>query len=140
MLLTEQSNEINFEETNKQLLEEIIHYGLSLGADFLEVFLENTDNVSVLVEEDFVTSVSPSFGKGAGIRIFKDKRDGFVSTNDLTKDGLIKSINQALEMLNISNKKNDARFDGLEKLREYNTDKENWLDIIPSINEVSDKL
>ena len=140
MLLTEQSNEINFEETNKQLLEEIIHYGLSLGADFLEVFLENTDNISVLVEEDFVTSVSPSFGKGAGIRIFKDKRDGFVSTNDLTKDGLIKSINQALEMLNISNKKNDARFDGLEKLREYNTDKENWLDIIPSINEVSDKL
>ena len=96
------AKEINFDVSNKKLLEEIINYGLNLGADFVEIFLENTDNISVLVEEDFITSVSPSFGKGAGIRIFKDKRDGFVSTNDLSKDGLIKSISQAVQMLDIT--------------------------------------
>jgi len=68
------SNEIVFGNCYKDLLEEIIYYGIGLGADFVEIFIENTDNSSVLAEEDFITSVSPSFGRGAGIRIFKDKK------------------------------------------------------------------
>ena len=109
------SGEIRFGECNKQLLEEVIFYGISLGADFVELFIENSDNSSVLAEEDFITSVSPSFGKGAGIRIFKDKRDGFVSTNDLSKHGLMRSISQAIEMLDISEKTNNSIFNGLSK-------------------------
>ena len=106
-MLTSQikSNEIVFGSCNKDLLEEIIFYGIGLGADFVEIFIENTDNSSVLAEEDFITSVSPSFGKGAGIRIFKDKKDGFVSTNDLTKHGLMRSVSQAIEMLDITENK-----------------------------------
>ena len=96
------SPEIIFGECNKLLLEELIFYGISLGADFVELFIENSDNSSVLAEEDIITSVSPSFGKGAGIRIFKDKRDGFVSTNDLSKHGLMRSVSQAIEMLDFS--------------------------------------
>ena len=34
------SNEIKFDECNKQL-EEVIFGGISLGADFVEVFAEN---------------------------------------------------------------------------------------------------
>jgi len=140
MVLTSYINkEIDFDEENKQLLEEIISHGLSLGADFVEIFLENTDNISVLVEEDFITSVSPSFGKGAGIRIFKDKRDGFVSTNDLSKKGLINSITQAIEMLDV-NSTTIKRFDGLENIRNYSIDKNNWLESIPTVNEIGDKL
>ena len=96
------SNEIIFGSCNKDLLEEIIFYGMGLGADFVEIFIENTDNSSVLAEEDFITSVSPSFGRGAGIRIFKGNKDGFVSTNDLTKHGLMRSVSQAIEMLDIT--------------------------------------
>ena len=91
------SNEIIFGSCNKDLLEEIIFYGIGLGADFVEIFIENTDNSRVLAEEDFITSVRPSFGRGAGIRIFKGKKDGFVSTNDLTKHGLMRSVSQAIE-------------------------------------------
>ena len=134
------SNEIRFEECNKQLLEEVIFYGISLGADFIELFIENSDNSSVLAEEDFITSVSPSFGKGAGIRIFKDKRDGFVSTNDLSKHGLMRSISQAIEMLDISEKTNNSIFNGLNKLKDYSKSKINWLTEVPTINEVSEKL
>tara|TARA_B100000212_G_scaffold334584_1_gene305491 strand:+ start:535 stop:1959 length:1425 start_codon:yes stop_codon:yes gene_type:complete len=134
------SREIDFEETNKQLLEEIISYGLTLGADFVEIFLENTDNISVLVEEDTITSVSPSFGKGAGIRIFKDKRDGFVSTNDLSKNGLINSINQAIEMLDIETSKTNKTFIGLENIRNYSSYKNNWIDSIPSVDVIGEKL
>ncbi len=134
------SSEIRFGECNKQLLEEVIFYGISLGADFVELFIENSDNSSVLAEEDFITSVSPSFGKGAGIRIFKDKRDGFVSTNDLSKHGLMRSVSQAIEMLDISKKTNNSIFDGLKILKDYSKPKMNWLKEVPTINEVSEKL
>ena len=134
------SSEIRFGECNKHLLEEIIFYGISLGADFIELFIENSDNSSVLAEEDFITSVSPSFGKGAGIRIFKDKRDGFVSTNDLSKHGLMRSISQAIEMLDISKKTNNSIFNGLNKLKDYRKSKIDWLKEVPTINEVSEKL
>ena len=141
MLSTEYlAKEINFDESNKQLLEEVIYYGLSLGADFIEIFLENTDNISVLVEEDTITNVSPSFGKGAGIRIFKDKRDGFVSTNDLSRDGLIKSVAQAVQMLDISKFSSNTEFQGLEDLRNYSDKKNDWLNIVPSVNEIGEKL
>ncbi len=140
MVLTSYINKgIDFDEENKQLLEEIISYGLSLGADFVEIFLEITDNISVLVEDDFITSVSPSFGKGAGIRIFKDTRDGFVSTNDLSRKGLISSISQAIEMLDI-NATTIRRFEGLENIRNYSSNKNEWLESIPTINEIGEKL
>ena len=134
------AKEINFDVSNKKLLEEIINYGLNLGADFVEIFLENTDNISVLVEEDFITSVSPSFGKGAGIRIFKDKRDGFVSTNDLSKDGLIKSISQAVQMLDITETSSKGKFQGLEDLRNYSKRKNDWLKNLPAVDEIGEKL
>ena len=134
------STEIKFGECNKKLLEELIFYGISLGADFIELFIENSDNSNVLAEEDFITSVSPSFGKGAGIRIFKDKRDGFVSTNDLSKQGLMRAILQAIEMLDISQQTNNTIFHGLDKLRDYSNLKTNWIKEVPTINEVSEKL
>ncbi len=134
------SNEIEFGKCNKDLLEEVIFYGISLGADFVELFIENSDNSNVLAEEDYITSVNPSFGKGAGIRIFKDKRDGFVSTNDLTKHGLMRSISQAIEMLDINNKTNNIIFNGLNKIKNYSKSKQNWIDDVPTIHEISEKL
>ena len=134
------SNEIVFGSCNKELLEEIIIYGIGLGADFIEIFIENTDNSSVLAEEDFITSVSPSFGRGAGIRIFKEKKDGFVSTNDLTKHGLMRSVSQAIEMLDIINNKKRGVFNGLNKHRDYSISKKKWINEVPSIHEISEKL
>ena len=40
------SSEIEFGNCNKFLLEEVIYYGKSLGADFIEIFIENVDNSS----------------------------------------------------------------------------------------------
>ena len=132
--------DVEFGKCNKDLLEEVISYGISLGADFVEIFLENSDNSTILAEEDCITSVSPSFGKGAGIRIFKDKKDGFVSTNNLTKNGLIRSVSQAIEMLDISEKKNKELFRGLNELKDYSASKKTWIKEIPTINEISEKL
>ena len=132
--------DVEFGKCNKDLLEEVISYGISLGADFVEIFLENTENSNIIAEDDCITSVSPSFGKGGGIRIFKDKRDGFVCTNDLTKKGLMRSVSQAIEMLDISDKKNKELFRGINDLKDYSVSKKNWIEEIPTINEISEKL
>ena len=95
---------------------------------------------SMQKQRESITSVSPSFGKGAGIRIFKDKKDGFVSTNDLTKNGLMRSVSQAIEMLDISEKKNKELFRGLNELKDYSASKKTWIKEIPTINEISEKL
>ena len=69
-------------------LEPLLAAGRAAGADLVELFLERSDHVSVLAEQDTITSVSPSFGTGAGLRVFRSGRDGFVSTNDLSEAGL----------------------------------------------------
>ena len=80
----------------KDLLEDLLHRGTSAGADLVEVFLERTDHLGLLAEQDTITSVNPAFSRGAGLRVFLEGRDGFVSTNDLSPDGLTRALDQAL--------------------------------------------
>ena len=77
-----------FDEHWTETLENLISFGCAAGADFVEIFLENTEYLAVLAEQDLITSVNPAFSKGAGIRVFKGLKDGFVSTNDLSEKGL----------------------------------------------------
>ena len=127
----------------KKQLEDLIAYGTSAGADLVEIFLENSDYIGILGEEDNITSVNPAFGKGIGIRIFKGTRDGFVSTNDLTQEGLLYSIDQALAMLDLTYTSNGTTsFEGLNELEDYasSSKKEQFLINTPTISESSTKL
>ena len=109
-----------FDETLKPLLEELLALGKTAGADIVEIFLEKSDNISLLAEQDNISNVSPSFGIGAGIRVFLGKKDGFVSTNDLSKAGLLFALNQALGMLGLEyGSKNHDKFEGLKDLRDF---------------------
>ena len=47
-------------------LEGLLASGRAAGADLVEIFLERTDHLGVLAEQDTITSVSPAFGMGAG--------------------------------------------------------------------------
>ena len=58
----------------KDRLETLLQTGVRAGADLVEVFLERTDHLGVLAEQERITSVSPSFGMGAGIRVFLGHR------------------------------------------------------------------
>ena len=63
-MLTSQikSNEIVFGSCNKDLLEEIIFYGIGLGADFIEIFVENNEVLSDIASSDG-NKVSKTFKK-----------------------------------------------------------------------------
>ena len=91
----------SFSQAWSSTLQALLQRGSGAGADLVEVFLENTDHLGLLAEQERITSVNPTFSRGAGIRVFLNGRDGFVSTNDLSADGLTRALDQALAMLNL---------------------------------------
>ncbi len=143
-LLTKQSEDFvfhTFDDTLKPQIEDLLSLGKSAGADIVEIFLEKSDNISLLAEQDDISNVSPSLGIGAGIRVFLGKKDGFVSTNDLSKAGLLFALNQALGMLGLTiGSKNNKKFEGLSDLTDYGSSKNDWLNNSPDLNESTIKL
>jgi TldD protein len=123
-------------------LEPLLAAGRAAGADLVEVFLERTDHLGVLAEQEAITSVSPAFGMGAGLRVFRNGQDGFVSTNDLSAAGLLEALDQALGMLGLLRTANGGGggFDGLPELRDHGADKDGWLGACPRLGEATAKL
>jgi TldD protein len=127
-------------------LEALLAAGTAAGADLVEVFLETGDRLSLLAEQERVTSVSPSFGSGAGIRVFRGHgsgtRDGFVSTNDLSDAGLRQALGQALGMLGLDlpGASGSSAFEGLPPLRDLGADRGDGLARCPAVAEVAERL
>ncbi|MBL6887859.1 MAG: TldD/PmbA family protein [Synechococcus sp. BS30m-G30] len=126
----------------KDRLETLLQTGVRAGADLVEVFLERTDHLGVLAEQERITSVSPSFGMGAGIRVFLGHRDGFVSTNDLSESGLAQALDQALAMLELEHNalQHQRGFEGLLQLRDFGVNKDAWLAQSPELSEITQRL
>ncbi|MFZ9560635.1 MAG: PmbA/TldA family metallopeptidase, partial [Vulcanococcus sp.] len=130
-----------FDQRWSPRLEALLACGRSAGADLVEVFLERTDHIGVLAEQDTITSVTPAFGMGAGIRVFRGHRDGFVSTNDLSEAGLQLALTQALGMLGLEVSANAlSGFEGLTSLRDFGLSKAAWLERCPGIQEATQRL
>ena len=122
-------------------LEDLLACGRSAGADLVEIVLERTDHLGVLAEQDTITSVTPAFGMGAGIRVFRGHRDGFVSTNDLSPVGLRRALEQALGMLGLeASLHSSSGFEGLPDLRDFATSKLDWLQRCPQLTEATARL
>jgi TldD protein len=104
--------------------------------------MERTDHLGLLAEQDIITSVNPSFSRGAGLRVFLNGRDGFVSTNDLTSAGLTRALDQALAMLGLTPESLSVghRFDGLQALTDHGLSKQSWLDRCPSMSDAGETL
>ncbi len=122
-------------------IEPLLAAGRAAGADLVEVFLERSDHLGALAEQDAITSVSPSFGMGAGVRVFSGRHDGFVSTNDLSGLGLMAALDQALGMLGLRRGSHDRDgFEGLPALRDHGLGKGDWLLSSPSLQEATARL
>jgi TldD protein len=130
-----------FDEGWRSRLEPLLALGRAAGADLVEVFLERTDHLGVLAEQDTITSVSPAFAAGAGIRVFRGERDGFVSTNDLSEAGLGRALEQALGMLGLQAAAHGrGGFEGLPGLRDFGSSKADWLQRCPELREATERL
>ncbi|MCT0199692.1 TldD/PmbA family protein [Synechococcus sp. CS-1325] len=130
-----------FDLSWRSRLETVLAAGRAAGATLVEVFLESTDHIGLLAEQDTITNVSPAFGKGAGIRVFRGDQDGFVSTNDLSDRGLNSALEQALGMLGLElGSAGHGGFEGLGDLRDFGTAKNSWLSGCPSLGDATGRL
>ena len=121
-------------------LEELLAAGMAAGADLVEIFVERNDHLSLLAEEDRITSVSPALGCGAGIRVFKGRCDGFAATNDLSAPALMTALEQALGMLGLSRNATASGWQGLAALRDHGSGKEQWLNACPTVPDSAQRL
>ena len=52
----------------------------------------------------------------------------------------MKSVSQAIEMLDITDNKKREVFNGLNKHRDYSLSKKKWINEVPSIHEISERI
>ncbi|TRV42643.1 MAG: TldD/PmbA family protein [Microcystis panniformis Mp_MB_F_20051200_S9] len=125
-------------------LSTLLGLGRAAGATFIEFFLERVDYISCLAEDDTITSLSPKLSTGAGIRLFRGKADCYVSTNDLSFQGLKNALEKGLSILGLNLPGPNAYIPeiNLEMFRDYATvkNKDIWLNNCSSLREMGDIL
>ena len=83
---------------SKKLAIEVLNEMLSTGADYAEIFYEDSHSAGLSIENGKVSSSSYNITSGAGLRLLKENRCVYGYTSDLTKKGLInlaKSLNKS---------------------------------------------
>ncbi|GEA25951.1 metalloprotease TldD [Microcystis aeruginosa NIES-4325] len=125
-------------------LSTLLGLGRAAGATFIEFFLERVNYISCLAEDDSITSLSPKLSTGAGIRLFRGKADCYVSTNDLSFQGLKNALEKGLSILGLNLPSPNAYIPeiNLEMFRDYATvkNKDIWLNNCSSLREMGDIL
>ncbi|GAP96351.1 TldD/PmbA family protein [Leptolyngbya sp. NIES-2104] len=133
-----------FDETWEAPLSILLGLGRAAGADFIEFFLERVNYISCMAEDDAITSISPRLATGAGVRVFRGKADCYVSTNDLSFNGLKAALEKGLSIMGLHLPAPNSFIPEihLELLRDYATKKgkEAWLGQSSSMREMGDVL
>lgn len=133
-----------FDESWEAPLATLLGLGRAAGADFVEFFLERVNYINCLAEDDTITSISPRLSTGAGVRVFRAKADCYVSTNDLTFNGLKAALEKGLSILGLQLPAPNAYIPAinLELLRDYATTKgkDSWFSGCSSIREMGEVL
>lgn len=74
---------------SKKLAAEVINVAASTGADFVEIFAENSFNTYLEVENGKVEETRNSNVSGVGLRLLKGTRSVYGSTGDVSKKSLL---------------------------------------------------
>ena len=80
---------------SKKLAIDVLNEALATGADYAEIFYEDSHSYSLSVENGIVETSSSNLMNGVGLRLLKENQTVYGYTNDLTKKGLI-SLAQSL--------------------------------------------
>ena len=77
----------------------VLQAAVSTGADYAEIYVENTVNHSINMIASKVDTVKDTVVAGAGIRVYKGLRSVMASTVDTSEAGLLRCAKQAAEAL-----------------------------------------
>jgi TldD protein len=133
-----------FDETWEAPLSTLLGLGRAAGADFVEFYLERRNYISCLAEESAITSITPSFTTGAGVRVFRGDADCYVTTNNISFSGLKTALEKALGIMGLHLPVPNAFIPeiNLELFRDYavKRGKDGWLALCSSIREMGEVL
>ena len=87
---------------SKKLAQEVLNAGLATGADFAEIFIEETNVENISLDNGNCETATDTIIYGAGIRLLNKLQSVYGYTNDLSRNGLLnlatslsKSFNEA---------------------------------------------
>ena len=75
---------------SKSLAIEILNKALETGADYAEIFFEDSNSNGVTIENGKVSSSTTNITNGVGLRLLKELQCVYGYTSDLSKKGLLK--------------------------------------------------
>ena len=71
---------------NKNLAEEILLSAMKTGADFAEIFAENTRSNNITIVDGKIDAISDTVLCGVGIRAFLGTKTAYASTTDISRE------------------------------------------------------
>ena len=84
---------------SREICQRVLHKAVSTGADYAEIFAENTVNHSISMIASKVESVKDAVIAGAAVRVYKGLRSVMASTVDTSESGLLACAEKAAEAL-----------------------------------------
>ena len=85
---------------SKKLALEVLNVMLSTGADYAEIFFEESTGNGITIENGKVSSSSSGVISGAGLRLLKENQTVYGYTSDLSKKGLMELANSLNKSFN----------------------------------------
>ena len=83
----------------REVCQKVLSKAVSTGADYAEIFAENTVNHSINMIASKVDAIKDAVIAGAAVRVYKGLRSVMASTVDTSEAGLLRCAEQAAEAL-----------------------------------------
>lgn len=88
---------------NKEILQEVINTALMTGGDFAEIYIEESTINSMHMTDGKIENALSGRDYGAGIRIFSGINSVYAYTNDVTREGLLRTAADVAEAIRGNN-------------------------------------
>jgi TldD protein len=84
---------------SREICQRVLQKAVSTGADYAEIFAQNTTNHAISMIASKVDSIRDTVISGAAVRVYKGLRSVMASTVDTSENGLLRCAEQAAEAL-----------------------------------------
>ena len=82
---------------SKAICEKVLRAAVATGADYAEIFAENTVNHAINMIASKVDSIKDTVVAGAAVRVYKGLRSVMASTVDTSETGVLRCAEKAAE-------------------------------------------
>ena len=84
---------------SREICQRVLQKAVSTGADYAEIYAENTVNHSISMIANKVDSIKDTVIAGAAVRVYKGLRSVMASTVDTSEEGLLRCAESAADAL-----------------------------------------